>query len=515
MRRHGPFTRAAVAVAALAFVGLGPAVASHAAGTPVVKDGCIRSVPEPDTTDPVSICYTLYQPAGADRDHTVPMILHSHGWGGTRTSDPTAFGDWLAAGFGVLSFDQRGFGESGGRAHVESPDFEGQDVERLVDLVAGLDWVAHDAPNDPVLGAIGGSYGGGYQFVGAFTELRDHGRTRFDALAPEITWWDLKESLAPQEVVRTEWATALYAAGAAALPAGVSEAFAYGAATGNWPHGELGEGTDLDEFFRKNGPAWHVSKGRRLDIPVLFGQGITDNLFNLNQGLQNFDHALTNRARARSIFVGYNGGHALPSVLPPGTQGDGDPCSAELMGGSGSFGDLSIRFFAEELRDEASGLGGRGQYHLATAGGRCVTLDSVEPQTTVAIDQVVSTAGAGAPVATKLADGPITVAGRSFVDAAVTTLTPDARAFLALAVGTSATDAQIVQNNMMPLREPVAVSGAARSIELPSVAVDVPAGQSLFLIVSPLSDMSFGHGSRVPGVVKLDGAVVHLPVVTG
>ena len=29
-----------------------------------------------------------------------------------------------------------------------------------------------------------------------------------------------------------------------------------------------------------------------------------------------------------SILVGYNGGHALPSLLPPGTASGGDPCSA-------------------------------------------------------------------------------------------------------------------------------------------------------------------------------------------
>ena len=49
--------------------------------------------------------------------------------------------------------------------------------------------------------------------------------------------------------------------------------------------------------------------------------------------------------------------------------------------------------------------------------------------------------------------------------------------------------------------------------ELPGLAVDVPAGQSLFLTASPISDMSFGYGSRVPGGLILDGTVVHLPVV--
>ena len=57
--------------------------------------------------------------------------------------------------------------------------------------VAQLPWVKKDRPGDPRLGAIGGSYGGGYQFLGAFEELRLHGRPIFDALAPEITWHDL------------------------------------------------------------------------------------------------------------------------------------------------------------------------------------------------------------------------------------------------------------------------------------------------------------------------------------
>ena len=75
---------------------------------------------------------------------------------------------------------------------------------------------------------------------------------------------------------------------------------------------------------------------------MLFGQGISDNLFNLNQGLANFDRALTARARAKSIFVGYNGGHTLPSVVPPGYATAGDPCSIAL--GSPNFSSLSIRF---------------------------------------------------------------------------------------------------------------------------------------------------------------------------
>ena len=497
-------------LAALTGLALSATLRPSAAAETTVTDGCVESVPEPDASEAVEICYTLFRPPGADAANPVPLVLHSHGWGGSRTSDPGAFGAWMEAGFGILSFDQRGFGQSGGEAHIENPDFEGQDVARLVDLVAGLEWVASDGPGDPVLAAIGGSYGGGYQFVGAFTELRDRGTTRFDALAPEITWWDLKESLAPSEVARTAWTAVLYAAGAQNVPANVHQGFAYGAATGNWPKGELGPDSDLDAFFEKNGPAWHVRNGRTLDIPVLFGQGITDNLFNLNQGLQNFDKALTPAARSRSIFVGYNGGHVLPSVLPPGVGPGGDPCSEQL--GGGSFQDLTIRFFTEALKGSDTGLGGQGRYHLATVAGECLTVDAVDATTPVELGQLVTPAGAGVPVSYELAEGPITVAGTPFVDAAVTTVTPEARAFFALSVGTSPLDAQIVQNNTMPLRESDPVSAERRSVELPGVAVEVPEGQSLFLTVSPVSDMFVGHGSRVPGAIVLDDAVVRLPV---
>ena len=38
----------------------------------------------------------------------------------------------------MLSFDQRGFGESGGKAHVENPRYEGRDVRKLVRVVSNL-----------------------------------------------------------------------------------------------------------------------------------------------------------------------------------------------------------------------------------------------------------------------------------------------------------------------------------------------------------------------------------------
>lgn len=500
----------AVAAGALTAVPTTPAVAQ--AGH-TVRHGCLESVPEPGTTEEVEICWSLFRPAGADRDHRVPMIMHSHGWGGSRTQDPAAFEKWLDAGYGVLSFDQRGFGASGGRAHVENPRFEGHDVRRLVRLVAALPWVQRDGRNDPRLGAIGGSYGGGYQLLGAFEHLRLRGKPVFDALAPEITWHDLNQSLAPEEVVRTEWALALSAAGAAndALPPRVYKALVEGSATGTWPDGSVPGTENMQAFFKRNGPKWHVDHGRRLDIPVLLGQGTTDTLFNLQQGLANWKRAITRDARRSSIFVAYNGGHALPAVLPSGVVVTSDPCSERLAGGS--FSDLARRFMDEQLRGRDTGLGGYGRFHLATPASTCTTVDSVAPDTAYDVGVVATPTTGSAPLAFPVAEGPIRIAGTPRMTGTMTALGANNRAFYGLAVGTSPADARLVQNNVLPVNELEPVLGEKRRVALPSVAVDVPAGQTLYVLASAVSDTFVGMGSRTPGAVVLEDTVVELPVV--
>ncbi|HWH29347.1 MAG TPA: hypothetical protein VNU26_10355, partial [Mycobacteriales bacterium] len=120
---------------------------------------------------------------------------------------------------------------------------------------------------------------------------------------------------------------------------------------------------------------------------------------------------------------------------------------------------------------------------------------------------------AGAPQYVPLASGPLTVAGTPFVDAAVTTTSPDARAFFALAVGTSPADARVAHHNLLPHREIDPVSGQQRTIELPAVSLEVPEGDQLFLVVAPSAEMFGAHTSRVPGLMTLDAASVRVPVL--
>src|SRR3712207_2568146 len=69
---------------------------------PKVKNGCLTSVPDPGTTAPVKICYTIFRPAraraGAKKKFKLPMLIHSHGWGGSREKDPATFKRFLDAG---------------------------------------------------------------------------------------------------------------------------------------------------------------------------------------------------------------------------------------------------------------------------------------------------------------------------------------------------------------------------------------------------------------------------------
>jgi ABC-2 type transport system ATP-binding protein len=493
------------------------APASSAAPAPTVTEGCMTSVPDAGGSEPVEICWTAFQPGGSSAKARVPVLLEGHGWGGSRTTDPAVFEPYLSRGYGVISFDQRGFGDSGGKAHTMDPAVEGVDVQRLVDLAASFPWVQKDRPGDPRIGAIGGSYGGGYQYVGAFSEIAATGRTRFDALAPEYTWWDLSDALAPSGVARSQWLTALVAVAqpSQALTEEATTGFVEGAVTGQFPE-------YMRAFYEDNGPRHHIEAGRRLDVPVLVRQGISDNLFNLNQGLKNLA-ALTPKARARSVVVGFHGGHALPAVLPRGSQagspvalgGDGtDPCSPALQGGTGDFTSLQLRFFDVHLKGAKGTVPGEGRYALVTPEGECLQTGRLGTDTVYDAGTITApVAAAGPPQYVPLAAGPLTVAGTPYLDAKVTTLTPEARAFFALAVGTSAADATVVHSNLLPHREAAAVAGVQRRIELPAVAVEVPEGQQLFLVVTPSAEMYGGHTSRVPGVMALDGAAVRVPVL--
>ena len=297
-----------------------------------------------------------------------------------------------------------------------------------------------------------------------------------------------------------------------ALPPKVYKALVEGAATGSWPDGSIPGTEDLQTFFAKNGPRWQVAQGRRLDIPMLFRQGTTDTLFNLQQGLDNWRTVLTRRARKHSIFIGYNGGHVLPGGLPSRqSTSTSDPCSQELAGDA--FAALSRRFMDEQLKRVKTGLPATASSTSRRRTGPVRRSAGSRPTPTCRSARSPPPRPEASRSPTRSPTGPIRIAGSAYLTGNLTAL--------GLTTGRSTVSGSAPRRSTPPWcrttccrsTEPTPVTGQPRRIELPAVAVDVPAGKTLYVIASPISVTFAGTGSRTPGAIVLADTVAHLPVV--
>ena len=107
--------------------------------------------------------------------------------GSDRKSDRvTRKADHYAShGYVVLTYDSRGFGDSGGVVGLNGPD-EVRDARTLIDRLTGRGDIVHDAAGDPRLGMDGYSYSGAIQLLTAAED------DRIDTVVPRITWNDLE-----------------------------------------------------------------------------------------------------------------------------------------------------------------------------------------------------------------------------------------------------------------------------------------------------------------------------------
>lgn len=258
-----------------------------------------------------AILYHLFLPDGASAERPVPVVLKTHGWGGTGETDIDDEDLFIKAGYGVLTWDQRGFGASGGKVHIDSPQYEGQDVMRLIDMLVADGRVAQEAAGDPLIGMSGGSYAGGIQFVTAALDKR------VDAIAPEISWNNLSNTLAPHGVIKLQWSLLLYAAGAAAAYGdqdgydfGIHRALAESSANGAWSKA-------THEWFEARGP-WNLLED--IKAPTFIIQATTDTLFPPSQAADNYA-AMRKFRNAKLKMAWYCGGHGICDPFSPGPDG--------------------------------------------------------------------------------------------------------------------------------------------------------------------------------------------------
>lgn len=272
-----------------------PVKQAAASGTPAYTyiRGCIASF------DSTPIVYNLFLPAAASATNKAYTILDGHGWGGQGSTTPDA--NLLKAGYAELSWDARGFGQSGGVAEVDDPLSEGRDVSALIDDVlatrhdVATDTNRHDSTfGQPAVGMLGASYGGGIQLSTAAYDQR------VKAIVPEWAWNDLRYSLFPGGTIKLGWGELLFGAGLE----GIAQDHATMSGTAGMQTGGydpniyraeaqgLAEGfpdqQSLEWFAQRSMVSWGAAPGGHVPhVPTLLVQGTVDTLFNLTEAQRN------------------------------------------------------------------------------------------------------------------------------------------------------------------------------------------------------------------------------------
>src|SRR3954454_7207528 len=252
------------------------------------RDGFITSF------DGTKIVYAFMPATGLKPGQRAPVVMVGPGYSsGHASSSDAEVRALLAAGYNVLTWDPRGFGDSGGNVEIDSPDYEARDASALIDFLGKQPEVQLDKPGDPHLGMAGMSYGGGIQWV---TAAQD---PRVDVIAPQISWHSLVSSLDKANTAKGGWGSVLFGLGAegTTVPGvtgglGGPAGFQFGrqqdpAANQALLHGlPTGEFTAADQaFFAARGPDFLLS---RIHVPTLILQGTNDTLFTLHEAIENF-----------------------------------------------------------------------------------------------------------------------------------------------------------------------------------------------------------------------------------
>src|SRR4051794_9020115 len=361
--------------------------------------------------DGTPIVYNLFEPAGASPSHRVPVILRTHGWGGSGEQADGLSGTskaLLGADYAVLTWDERGFGQSGGDANIDDPNIEGRDASALIDLLAARPEIAQNRPGDPIVGMSGGSYAGGIQLaLAAFDK-------RVDAIAPEITWNDLRYSLFPHNVIKFGWGSLLYGAGlATAASGGLSPSGTAGIQTGSYAPGiheaeakgvALGApDSDMLDYFGEKSLAVYGAE-HPVRVPTLLMQGSVDTLFNLNDAWANAQAVAA--AGAPVKLIAFCGGHVS---CPSDYTSDGARTRMDAA---------LLTWFAKYLRHQKVDTGAPFEY--STEDGAWHQASTFPPVRKPGMAKLVKAAGTGTAIST----GAPTSAGPGSATGPVTTDSP-------------------------------------------------------------------------------------------
>jgi ABC-2 type transport system ATP-binding protein len=264
---------------------------------------------------PISVNY--FPASGLEAGEVAPTILNGPGLATPGNIDPnsqTIVGGLVPglaplrdAGYNVVTWDPRGEFASGGVLQLDSPAFEGRDVSAIIDWVETQPATESDPTGDPLIGMVGGSYGGGIQLVTAGID------PRVDAIVPVIAWNSLNGSLYPNEAFKTSYASLLLL-GLVQTGARINSQIYAGILTGAL----LGILTPSQQaLLASSGPDFLLND---ITAPTLFIQGTVDVLFPLQQAVDNAEVLDANGVPVKMMWVCGGHGFCLDPVNPEQTE---------------------------------------------------------------------------------------------------------------------------------------------------------------------------------------------------
>ena len=367
--RHLPAWLAAKDAALASFTPPPPAEVSLTPGSPgpgYRTDSVKATVAVgPGDATSCSIVGELLVPDSVTPASPQPVVMVTNGFGGSF-SDSTTLGaaeNAATDGFVALAYSGLGFGGSGCQIELDSPTWDGRAASELISWLGTLPGVTLDGPDDPRIGMVGGSYGGGIQFSTAAID------PRLDAIVPVITWNDLAYSLAPSNdsttpvrddtepgVVKWQWASLFFGDGTAGFTPGTSSApttcpnFDPTICQAFVTTTSLGYPDPATVALLRSDSM--VDFWPRLHLPVLLAQGEDDSLFNIQEAVDNAKELQSLGDPVQLVLQSWGHSNLTPA---PGEYSSSAPFD-------GYENILIAKFFARWLKGENVSTGAPVQY---------------------------------------------------------------------------------------------------------------------------------------------------------
>lgn len=254
-----------------------------------------------------------------------PAIILNHGFGGSRTSDGGTVHRLADAGYIVLRWSQRGFGQTGGEV-----DLMGEKERQ--DLLDAVNWLNNSANVPEIwvdhIGQVGASYGASYAMALA---TLDHPAVR--AIAPLAGPSDFYTAMVPNDVPKLTITGATYAL---ALPTNkVSEEFHRIIAA-------IVTGVGMNYAREQLRLRTEINRLDNIRTPMYFANGWNDSYFDAEQWLN-----IAPKLEANGVpFWIYLGGIGHPAADPE----TGSPEALHIIH------DRLIPFFDRFVKGEVNGF---------------------------------------------------------------------------------------------------------------------------------------------------------------